>query len=187
MKPEIICRLRLLYEKRGISELISQRNFARILERSLRRIDFPFKFTEGFHPRPRLSFGPPLPVNIAGLNEAVDIYTSTLLNEEKLLSRINPLLPEGTRVLRAEWVPLSLPSLVKSALLAMYFLKGECLPSRDQIPSFVEIRDEKPHQLILLIKMEGLNHTFLRDHLGFITVERFILWSADEEGRSNHN
>jgi hypothetical protein len=41
--------------------------------RALKRADFPLKYSSGFHPAPRLSFGPALGVGIAGLKEYFDL------------------------------------------------------------------------------------------------------------------
>ena len=67
-------RLRVIYEKMGISKFISGKNLVRHIERCLRRTNFSLKYTEGFNPHPKLSFGPALPVNIEGENEILDIY-----------------------------------------------------------------------------------------------------------------
>src|SRR6186997_871935 len=49
--------VRLRYTKRGKVRWISHRDVARALERAFRITKLPLAFTEGFSPRPRVSFG----------------------------------------------------------------------------------------------------------------------------------
>ncbi len=66
-------RVRLRYEKVGRVRFTSQRDLARIIERSLRRATLPMAKSEGFSPRPLLSFGLALPTGCASLAEYVDL------------------------------------------------------------------------------------------------------------------
>ncbi|HOJ40466.1 MAG TPA: TIGR03936 family radical SAM-associated protein [bacterium] len=176
-------RLRVFYEKRGVSVVISQKDFAKIIERTLRRVDFPFKFSEGFHPRPRLSFGPPLPVNIAGLNEAFEVYAVRSIDEQELLDRVNSILPRGTHFHRAGWVMPSLPSLVESAVTATYILKGNPPPAPEEIAVLGEVTSAGENHLQILVNLKNFTHAPLKKMLGFLTVERIIHWSNHEKIR----
>src|SRR5271165_3080682 len=49
--------VRLRYTKRGKIRWISHRDVARALERAFRITALPLAFTEGFSPRPKVSFG----------------------------------------------------------------------------------------------------------------------------------
>ena len=50
-------RVRIRFSKLGKVRFTSHRDTARIWERALRRVEAPVAYTEGFSPRPRLSFG----------------------------------------------------------------------------------------------------------------------------------
>ncbi len=50
-------RLRIRYSKIGKVRFVGHRDLARIWERSLRRAGLPVAYSEGFSPRPKLSFG----------------------------------------------------------------------------------------------------------------------------------
>ena len=50
-------RLRLRFDKHGKVRFTSHRDVARIWERTLRRAALPVAYSEGFSPRPKLSFG----------------------------------------------------------------------------------------------------------------------------------
>ena len=50
-------RLRIAYDKHGKIRFTSHRDVARIWERTLQRASLPVAYSEGFSPRPKLSFG----------------------------------------------------------------------------------------------------------------------------------
>ena len=54
-------RIRFRFSKLGKIRFTSQRDVARMWERALRRAGLPLAYTEGFSPRPQLSFGLALP------------------------------------------------------------------------------------------------------------------------------
>ena len=88
-------RLRVFYRKENVARFISEKNFQRMIERTLRRMDVPMKFTEGFNPHPKMSFGPPLPVGIAGLNERFDVFLIKKIDINSFFCLISDILPEG--------------------------------------------------------------------------------------------
>lgn len=65
--------LRLRYSKLGKIRFTSQRDVARMWERALRRSGLPVAWSEGFSPRPLLSFGLALPTGAESLGEYVDV------------------------------------------------------------------------------------------------------------------
>ncbi len=71
--PEITVRYRVLFTKTGTARFLSHLELMTTIVRALKRADFPLKYSSGFHPAPRLSFGPALGVGIAGLNEYFDL------------------------------------------------------------------------------------------------------------------
>lgn len=66
-------RLRVRFSKLGKVRFTSHRDVARIWERSLRRAGLPIAYTEGFSPRPKLSFGLALSTGYESLGEYLDI------------------------------------------------------------------------------------------------------------------
>src|SRR5690606_40985756 len=66
-------RVRIRFSKLGKVRFTSHRDTARIWERALRRADLPVAYTEGFAPRPRVSFGLALPTGAESLGEYLDV------------------------------------------------------------------------------------------------------------------
>lgn len=88
--------VRVEYRKFGPLAFISHLDLIRCWERIVRRADIGVSFTEGFHPRPKFSFSPPLPVGFEGERELLDIRLERLRLDVK--DRINRVAPYGIYV-----------------------------------------------------------------------------------------
>ena len=66
-------RWRLRYTKRGAAALLGHLDLVRELGRILRRASLLVWYTQGFHPKPDMSFGPALGLGAASLGEYVDV------------------------------------------------------------------------------------------------------------------
>ena len=66
-------RLRIRYARRGRMRFSSTRDFARALERALRRAEVPMAFSAGFHPHPRISYAGGAPTGMLSEAEYLEI------------------------------------------------------------------------------------------------------------------
>ncbi len=66
-------RLRIAFCKHGKVRFTSHRDLARIWERALRRSELPVAYSEGFNPRPKLSFGLALSTGHESNGEYIDV------------------------------------------------------------------------------------------------------------------
>jgi len=91
-------RIRIRFAKEGKIRWTSHRDVARIWERGLRRAGLPVAYTEGFSPRPRLSFGLALPTGYESDAEYLDIdvrVAESELDLNALPARLTSDLPVG--------------------------------------------------------------------------------------------
>lgn len=94
-------RIRFRFSKLGKVRFTSQRDTARMWERALRRARLPLAYTEGFSPRPQLSFGLALPTGCESLAEYVDVALddsrpeTAAIDPGVLPSLLTSLLPDG--------------------------------------------------------------------------------------------
>jgi radical SAM-linked protein len=99
--------IRFRFAKLGKIRFTSQRDVARMWERALRRAGLPVAYTEGFSPRPRLSFGLALPTGCESEAEYLDMALDPRRPETAdvevvaLPDRLTPLLPDGIEVCEA--------------------------------------------------------------------------------------
>lgn len=116
-------RLRVFYKKEGIAIFISEKNFQRLMGRILRRMELPLKFSEGFSPHPRISFGYPLPLGIIGLNECFDIFLTKKIDIDSFLKRSRDILPEGITFTSARWLEPGTPPIHSIETFARYTME----------------------------------------------------------------
>lgn len=90
-------KARVRYDKRGKVRFLSHRDLARVWERSLRRAGIKVAYSEGFSPRPRLSFGLALSTGYESLGEYLDIdlHPDAGVAIEDLPGAVTPHLPVG--------------------------------------------------------------------------------------------
>jgi radical SAM-linked protein len=114
-------QLRLRFVKLGKIRFTSHRDVARMWERALRRSRLPVAWSEGFSPRPLLSFGLALPTGDESLAEYLDVRLDVDPGVEvdqvdpaalaELPGLLSPLLPEGIDVVAVGAVPMGAGSL----------------------------------------------------------------------------
>jgi len=114
--------VRIKYCKGGPIAYISHLNLVQVFTRALRRANIPVVISCGFNPRFRISFGPPLPLGISSSSEYLDIRLKEEVKVEELTERLNLVLPQGLKILRAKTIPSSADSLVKIIDRASYVI-----------------------------------------------------------------
>ena len=94
--PELRRYVRLRHVKRGPIRFTSQRDIARVAERLLRRAHLPVGFSEGFSPRPLLSFSLALPTGGESDAEYIDArLEGEIPNLAELVASLDAMAPEG--------------------------------------------------------------------------------------------
>jgi radical SAM-linked protein len=93
---------RMHFSKRGRERFLSHLDLARLFTRAIRRSGLPIRYSEGFTPRPALSFPLALGIGIESLDEIVEIELSEDLEPAEVQSKLNAQLPAGIRILSSE-------------------------------------------------------------------------------------
>ncbi len=129
----------ITYSKTGPARYFGHIEFANILQRAINREQIPVVFSQGFHPKPKISFISPLPVGIESEKEFFYLTVFTRLNEKKVLTAMNGRLPEGIHLLSCRLVPAEKrKSLLNKNPVVRYrvILKGPLLFDIDCLKSF---------------------------------------------------
>ncbi len=74
----------------------------RCIERWLRRAGLALGLSQGFHPKPRMTFPLALAVGIEGLDEVMELELAEVCTAEEVVGRLAPHAPRGVAVRRAE-------------------------------------------------------------------------------------
>ncbi len=107
--PPVVQRVRIRYAKRGRLRFTSHRDFARALERALRRAGAPVAFSAGFSPHPKISYVGASPTGAASEAEYVEIALAERVDPEAFGIAVDASLPPGLDVV--ECVEARTPSL----------------------------------------------------------------------------
>lgn len=111
-------RYRLRYGRQGRMRFLSAHDEAPVLERAARRGGLPLRYSEGYTPRPKISFGSGLPVGYGSDVELLDLGLTEELPPPEVVTRYNAGLPEGIVVHAAVPLPskaISLGALIEAA------------------------------------------------------------------------
>ncbi len=91
-------RFRVQYAKVAPLHVLSHREVMTAILRALRRAALPLAYSKGFHPQPRVAFGPPLGVGVEGLKELFDLTLGAPMQPETVLRALQAVLPQGLQV-----------------------------------------------------------------------------------------
>lgn len=90
--------IRFSYSVVGTVKFLSHLDLLKYFCKAIKRADIPIAYSEGFNPHPRLAFGPPRGVAIAGLNEFCDIKLKSAMTAEEFVESFNRALPKGITI-----------------------------------------------------------------------------------------
>ncbi len=139
-KPKSLAsnRIRVKFSKTGILRYLSHREVITAFLRALHRAKVHLEYSRGFHPHPKVSFGPALPVGVEGLNEYFDMDLSSSVNPVEMKHKVNACLPEGLEVLNALRIPGQKKSLDEFITRYEYEIKLDW-PADDTVTSFMNL------------------------------------------------
>lgn len=103
-------RARVQFSKTGNLRYLSHREVMTAIMRALRRADIRVAYSQGFHPAPKLSFGPPLNVGISGLREYFDMELDSI-SEYRKFTNTPDIFPDGLSINDTQLIPPKEPSL----------------------------------------------------------------------------
>ena len=90
--------VRLRFSKTGQAKYISHLDTNRVFSRALARAKINLWYTQGFNPRPYMSFSLPLSLGVESYCENVDLRILDDLTDEEIKERMNDALPLGIRI-----------------------------------------------------------------------------------------
>ncbi len=162
-------RVRLRYRKHGKVRFTSHRDMARVFERTFRKVGLPVARSEGFSPRPRVSFGLALSTGHESEGEYLDVElvdgaglvgplgpTSGAVEPAALPALLSPVLPPGVEVTAAAAVAPRTPSLQEDVTSCTWRIEVIGAPRAEvearvaavlAAPSLVVARTRKGHEV----------------------------------------
>lgn len=133
MKGGAAFPVRLRFSELGKLAWISHRDTARAFERAFRILELPIAFTEGFSPRPKVSFGLALSVGMSSVAEYLDVVFTEPVDLDTLPERCTAALPEGLAVTGAALLAERAPALQESVTTVAY--RASVLDDAQPVPA----------------------------------------------------
>ena len=144
-------KVRILFTKTGDARFLSHLELSHLFHRAARRARVPLRYSEGFHPLPRIVFGSALPVGVESLTERVDMELESPMAPSELMEALNRTLPEGVRIIEAREVPLlsSAPPMATRSAYRIWVGGGDTLSKEEakgRIQGLLEKKEVPFHQ-----------------------------------------
>lgn len=95
--------LRIKYIKENNMKFLSHLELIKTMERAFRRMKLPMKFSEGFSPKPKISYAAPLPVGVESECDYLDVELVEKVDIKNLLDNQKQFLPNGISFLEARY------------------------------------------------------------------------------------
>lgn len=102
-------RVRIHFTKTDDLRWISHRDLARVWERLLRRAGLRLAFSEGFHPKPKISFPSALALGIVALDEVVELDLVGPVDLDQARTAIVREMPAGMQLLELQELAPGVP------------------------------------------------------------------------------
>ncbi|MBW6512864.1 MAG: TIGR03960 family B12-binding radical SAM protein [Desulfuromonadaceae bacterium] len=103
-------KVRLRLAKRGKARFVGHLEFMTAIHRAARRSGLPVRFSQGFHPAPRISFGDALSLGIESEAELIDFELTEERTPQCVAAALGAQLPPGFHVLDAQALVPGAPS-----------------------------------------------------------------------------
>ncbi|MDY6822331.1 MAG: TIGR03960 family B12-binding radical SAM protein [Thermodesulfobacteriota bacterium] len=97
--------LEIEYTKTGPARFFGHLEFVQIITRAVHRAGIPVKFSEGFHPKPKIAFSDPLPVGFESERELMWLTLERPERPDTVAASLNAALPEGIAIRGAGLAP----------------------------------------------------------------------------------
>lgn len=138
---------RVFFDKYDDMKFISHLDLLRFFERLFNKAEIPVKYSQGFHPRPKMSFGSPISLGTEAFDEMMDFELEYPISNEEILERLKSSEVLGFRVKKVVEVPKK-SSIMEEYTNMIYEIssdnktldKIEILLKQDEI---IEIKEKK--------------------------------------------
>ena len=172
MRPRIMVALTKGEPVRYISHL----SYFRSIELALRRASIPVAYSEGFNPRPRVSFGSAIGVGVTSDDERMVIELASPQEVDNVIDRLNKVLPNGIRVAWAEIVPEGVKSALRGLNASLFRFTVASSPGYESGAIEKAIQDmlARKELCIRRVRADKLREVDIRSHLVSAYVVQFF-------------
>jgi len=141
-QSDLYCRYLVRYRRMDALRFLGLLENNRMFLRAVRRAGLPMRYSQGYHPLPKISFSPAPPVGVESEAEFIELELLERWPDQKLKNALAAAMPNGIEIVEVKELSPRTPSISQMISLMEYFgLVPEDLKpcfSRDQITSFMD-------------------------------------------------
>ncbi|MBU2567498.1 MAG: TIGR03936 family radical SAM-associated protein [Elusimicrobia bacterium] len=115
---------RLRFSRKGTLRFLSHLEQIELIKKCLKRSGLPLKYSEGFHPHMKVSFGPAISVSYESDCEFADVHLSVAESLGKIAQGISAVTPAGFSLVEVKGIPHFSPPVDAAANLCDYEVTG---------------------------------------------------------------
>lgn len=119
-----MCKIICKYSKTGYLKYISHLDVLRFIQRSVKRAGINAKYSEGFNPHMKTSFGYPLSLGTESIGEYFELELNENIDTDEFVEKMNSVMPKEMQIIKAE-VSQNPDSLMKRSKYAQYLINLE--------------------------------------------------------------
>ena len=139
---ELPNKIRFKFSKTGSYKYFSHLDIISIISRAIRRAKISVKYSEGFNPKPKMSFGPPTSLGIDSHAEYGDIILADDLEPEDFLKRLHNALYDRLKIEKAVRVLSAVKSIMSQTDIIKYSIYPDsCSMSKKKKDIFSNLPD----------------------------------------------
>jgi len=195
-----MCKIICKYSKTGYLKYISHLDVLRFIQRSVKRAGINAKYSEGFNPHMKTSFGYPLSLGIESIGEYFELELNENIEPELFKERMNSVMPKEMQIIKADYSN-DAESLMKRCAYARYLISIEPGIDENKLNEYFEdmltdgiifkrqkmnkknklvTKELNTKELIDYLKAENINNktkitaVFKTQETGSMKVEEFI-------------
>ena len=119
-----MCKIICKYSKTGYLKYISHLDVLRFIQRSVKRAGINAKYSEGFNPHMKTSFGYPLSLGTESIGEYFELELNENIDLELFAKKMNSVMPKEMQIIKADYSENS-ESLMKRCEYSEYVINIE--------------------------------------------------------------
>ena len=98
-----MCRIICKYKKTGNLKYISHLDVLRFIQRAVKRAGINARYSEGFNPHMKTSFGFPLSLGTESMGEYFEIELNESMLPQEFTERMNEVMPREIQIIKSEY------------------------------------------------------------------------------------
>ncbi|MBN1956779.1 MAG: TIGR03960 family B12-binding radical SAM protein [Desulfuromonadales bacterium] len=146
---EQLTRVRLVMSKKGRARMVAHLEYLKMFQRAAKRARLPLRFSQGFHPMPKISYLEALSMGVSSDAELIDLELLHSMDVSQIIRDLNVQLPEGFKITEGEVIPWRSPSPSASVASSVYLVN---LPGEIPVDLDARINDLLRAETVILTR-----------------------------------